>query len=48
MLAIPSLWSDISIAIVELLQELTDVDVLNESEEGAETLFDALVSEHFA
>lgn len=36
--------SDISITVVELLLELTDVDVLNESEEDAEVLLDALVS----
>ena len=36
--------SDIAITVVELLNELTDVDVLNESEEGAEVLLDALVS----
>ena len=35
---------DITITVVELLLELTDVDVLNESEEGAEVLLDALVS----
>lgn len=29
--------------MVDLLQELTDVDTLNESEEGAEVLIDALV-----
>ena len=40
----PSSKSDISIAVVELLQELTDADALNESEEGAEVLLDALVS----
>ena len=36
--------SDISIAVIDLLQELTDVDTLNESEEGATALIDALVS----
>lgn len=36
--------SDISIAIVELLLELTDVDIFNESEDGTEVLLDALVS----
>ncbi|XP_013398797.1 beta-catenin-like protein 1 [Lingula anatina] len=35
--------TDISIAVVDLLQELTDVDTLNESEEGAEALVDALL-----
>ncbi|KAJ7332273.1 hypothetical protein JRQ81_014453 [Phrynocephalus forsythii] len=33
----------ISIAVVDLLQELTDIDTLHESEEGAEVLIDALV-----
>lgn len=33
-----------SIAVVDLLQELTDIDTLHESEEGAEVLTDALVS----
>lgn len=35
--------TDIAIAVVDLLQELTDVDTLNESEEGAEVLIDALL-----
>ncbi|XP_023020796.1 beta-catenin-like protein 1 [Leptinotarsa decemlineata] len=35
--------TDISVATVELLQELTDVDILNESEEGADTLIEALL-----
>ncbi|CAB3988241.1 beta-catenin 1 [Paramuricea clavata] len=35
--------TDISIAVVELLVELTDVDVLNETEEGADVLLDALL-----
>merc|ERR1711894_97943 len=34
--------TDITIAVVDLLQEMTDVDSLTESEEGANTLFDAL------
>lgn len=34
---------DISIGIVDLLQELTDIDTLNESEDGANLLVDALV-----
>jgi beta-catenin-like protein 1 len=34
---------DISIAVVDLLQEMTDVDTLTESEEGANVLIDALV-----
>ena len=35
--------SDIAIAVVDLLQELTDVDAMTENEEGAEVLVDALV-----
>nr|CAI5816876.1 unnamed protein product [Callosobruchus analis] len=35
--------TDISVATVELLQELTDVDILNESEDGAEALLEALL-----
>ncbi|KAF4793268.1 Beta-catenin-like protein 1 [Turdus rufiventris] len=31
------------VAVVDLLQELTDIDTLHESEEGAEVLIDALV-----
>ena len=38
------LFTDISIAVIDLLQEMTDVDTLNESEEGAAALIDALVS----
>lgn len=34
---------DISIGIVDLLQELTDIDTLNESEDAANLLVDALV-----
>ncbi|KFZ47587.1 Beta-catenin-like 1, partial [Antrostomus carolinensis] len=37
------LSSHVSIAVVDLLQELTDIDTLHESEEGAEVLIDALV-----
>ncbi|XP_033109976.1 beta-catenin-like protein 1 [Anneissia japonica] len=37
--------TDISIAMIDLLQELTDVDALNESEEGAEALIDALLED---
>lgn len=33
--------------MVDLLQELTDIDTLHESEEGAEVLIDALVSSGF-
>ena len=36
--------TDIATAVVNLLQELTDVDTLNESEEGAAILIDTLVS----
>lgn len=38
----------ISIAVVDLIQELTDVDTLNESEEQATSLVDALVSPPFS
>lgn len=41
---IPLTFSHVSIAVVDLLQELTDIDTLHESEEGAEVLIDALVS----
>lgn len=37
--------SDISLAVVDLLQELTDVDTVNESEEEAERLIEALLGE---
>ncbi|CAA9996577.1 unnamed protein product [Nesidiocoris tenuis] len=37
--------TDISVGVVDLLQELTDVDILNESAEGAEALVEALVSQ---
>lgn len=37
--------SDVAIAVIDLLQELTDVDTLNESEEEAETLIEALLNE---
>ena len=40
----PKRSSHVSIAVVDLLQELTDIDTLHESEEGAEVLIDALVS----
>lgn len=47
--AIPSLLellahqnTDISVAVIDLLQELTDVDILHESLDGAETLIDCL------
>jgi beta-catenin-like protein 1 len=35
--------TDISIAVISLLQELTDVDTLTESEQQATFLIDALV-----
>ncbi|CAG9827204.1 unnamed protein product [Diabrotica balteata] len=35
--------TDIAVATVELLQELTDVDSLNESEEGTEALIESLL-----
>ncbi|XP_058859731.1 beta-catenin-like protein 1 isoform X1 [Acipenser ruthenus] len=35
--------TDVAIGVVDLLQELTDIDTLQESEEGAEVLIDALV-----
>lgn len=35
--------TDVAIAVVDLLQELTDIDTLHESEEGAEILIDALL-----
>lgn len=38
-----NIWIDISIAAVDLMQELTDVDTLNESDEGAGALIGALV-----
>uniref|UniRef100_W5LYK0 Catenin, beta like 1 n=1 Tax=Lepisosteus oculatus TaxID=7918 RepID=W5LYK0_LEPOC len=34
---------NVAIAVVDLLQELTDIDTLHESEEGAEVLIDALL-----
>ncbi len=35
-------YSDISVAVIELLHELSDVDTLNESTEGAKMLVDEL------
>eukprot|EP00088_Acartia_fossae_P044233 TRINITY_DN4689_c0_g1_i2.p1 TRINITY_DN4689_c0_g1~~TRINITY_DN4689_c0_g1_i2.p1 ORF type:complete len:590 (-),score=161.14 TRINITY_DN4689_c0_g1_i2:233-2002(-) len=35
--------TDIAVAILDLIQELTDVDTMNESEEGADSLIQALV-----
>uniref|UniRef100_A0A8D8XYS6 Beta-catenin-like protein 1 n=1 Tax=Cacopsylla melanoneura TaxID=428564 RepID=A0A8D8XYS6_9HEMI len=37
--------TDIAVAVVDLLQELTDVDILNESEEGTESLLTALLDQ---
>ncbi|KAH8331277.1 hypothetical protein KR067_013571, partial [Drosophila pandora] len=37
--------TDIAVAVVDLLQEVTDVDILGESREGAEALIDALRKE---
>ena len=36
--------TDIAVAAVEVIQELTDVDTMNESEEGAEVLIKAGVN----
>ena len=38
--------TDISIAVISLLQELTDVDTLTESEQQATLLIDALVGQY--
>lgn len=50
--AVPSLLellahenTDIAVAVVDLLQELSDVDILHESEEGADSLIDALLNQ---
>ncbi|CAG0924813.1 unnamed protein product, partial [Notodromas monacha] len=40
---IPHENTDISTAVINLIQELTDVDTLNESKEGADVLIDALL-----
>lgn len=37
--------TDIAVGAVDLLQELTDVDILHESQEGADTLIDALLEQ---
>nr|CAG4650050.1 EOG090X03ST [Sida crystallina] len=37
--------SDVSVAVVNLLQELTDIDTLNESQEEASVLIDSLLEE---
>ncbi|XP_063706532.1 beta-catenin-like protein 1 [Culicoides brevitarsis] len=34
--------SDISVGVVDLIQEMTDIDILHESAEGSETLIEAL------
>nr|XP_018911924.1 PREDICTED: beta-catenin-like protein 1 isoform X1 [Bemisia tabaci] len=36
--------TDIAVAVVDLLQELTDVDILHESEDGANSLIEALLA----
>lgn len=50
--AVPSLLellshenTDIAVGVVDLLQEMTDVDILHESQEGADTLIDALLEQ---
>ncbi|GJQ67357.1 hypothetical protein Trydic_g8247 [Trypoxylus dichotomus] len=35
--------TDVAVATIELLQEMSDVDILHESEEGAEALMDSLL-----
>nr|CAD7201384.1 unnamed protein product [Timema douglasi] len=37
--------TDVAVAVVDLLQELTDVDILNESEEGADVLIETLLDQ---
>lgn len=37
--------TDIAVAVIDLLQELTDVDILHESQEGADTLIDSLLDQ---
>lgn len=37
--------SDVAIAVIDLLQELTDVDTVTESEEEAQRLIEALLNE---
>ena len=37
--------ADISVAVVDLIQELTDIDTLNESEEGTNSLINALAAQ---
>lgn len=36
--------TDIAVGVVDLLQEVTDVDILHESQEGADALIDALLN----
>ena len=38
------MWLDISIAAVDLLQEMTDVETDEDNEDSINALFDALVS----
>ncbi|XP_062562192.1 beta-catenin-like protein 1 [Armigeres subalbatus] len=40
--------TDISVAVVDLIQELTDLDILHESLDGAETLIEALRNQQAA
>lgn len=37
--------SDITVSVIDLLQELTDVDILHESQNGADTLIDTLLEQ---
>lgn len=37
--------TDIAVGVIDLLQELTDVDILHESQEGADTLIDTLLEQ---
>lgn len=37
--------TDIAVGVIDLLQELTDVDILHESQEGADTLIDNLLEQ---
>lgn len=40
--------TDIAVAVIDLLQELTDVDILHESLEGADALIDALLEQQIS
>lgn len=40
--------SDISVGVVDLIQEMTDIDILHESVEGSETLIEALRSQQIS